>query len=296
MEKQNEFGDFLRSRRDRIGPEQAGLIGGGRRRVPGLRREEVALLAGVSADYYAKMERGELGVVSAEVLDGVSRALCLNETETDHLHQLAVALVPQPLRARERRVGPGVQPGLQRFLDAITGAPVWVRDQRMNFVAANDLGAALYAPILEDPESRRNTARFTFLNPSAKVFYLDWERSADAVVATLRGYAGRNPRDRQLTDLIGELATRSDTFRVRWASHDVRDYRTGTKRIHHPEVGDLELPYQAMELSANPGWQMFAYTAEPNTPTAERLALLGSLAVSTPSAGTAPQTHDRAVP
>ena len=279
MDQRNEIGDFLHSRRDRITPEQAGIIGGGRRRVPGLRREEVAMLAGVSVDYYAKMERGDLGTVSSEVLDSVARVLRLDDAETDHLHALAAAVGPQPVRPRRRQPDQTVSPSLQRFLDAVTGAPVWVRDHRMNFIAANPLGRALYAPVLEDPANQGNTARFTFLSPASRAFFLDWEQSADAIVATLRGYAGQNPRDRQLTDLIGELVTRSDTFRARWAAHNVRDHRSGVKRIHHPQVGDLELAYQAMEVSASPGWHLFAYTAEPGTPTAERLTLLGSLAV-----------------
>lgn len=149
----------------------------------------------------------------------------------------------------------------------------------MTFVAANPLGRALYAPILDDPVNQANTARFMFLNPAAHSFFPAWEPSADDLVATLRSYAGQNPRDRGLTDLIGELVTRSDFFRERWAAHNVRHHRTGIKRIRHPEVGDLELAYEAVELPADPEWSMFAYTAEPGSATEERLAILGSLAV-----------------
>lgn len=279
MDHRTAVSDFLRTRRDRITPEQAGIIGGSRRRVPGLRREEVAMLAGVSVEYYARMERGDLAGVSAEVLDSVAQALRLDEAERDHLDDLARAAGPRPMRRRKKACEKGVTPAFQRFLDAVTGAPVWVRDRRMDFVAANALGRALYAPLFEDPSGRANTARFTFLDPAARLFFPDWEANADGIVATIRTYAGQNPLDKGLTDLIGELVTRSDAFRQRWSVHDVRHHRAGAKRIHHPVVGDLELSYEAMDLPANPDWFMFAYTAEPGSPTEERIRLLGSLAV-----------------
>ena len=278
MDHRTAVSDFLRTRRDRITPEQAGIIGGSRRRVPGLRREEVAMLAGVSVEYYARMERGDLAGVSAEVLDSVAQALRLDEAERDHLDDLARAAGPRPMRRRKKACEKGVTPAFQRFLDAVTGAPVWVRDRRMDFVAANALGRTLYAPLFEDPSGRANTARFTFLDPAARLFFPDWEANADGIVATMRTYAGQNPLDKGLTDLIGELVTRSDAFRQRWSVHDVRHHRAGAKRIHHPVVGDLELSYEAMDLPANPDWFMFAYTAEPGSPTEERIRLLGSLA------------------
>jgi len=280
MNRSEDAAEFLRSRRDRIKPEQARLLGGARRRVPGLRREEVAYLAGVSIDYYVRMERGDLRGVSPEVLDALARALQLDEAETAHLHDLARAAGPQSAQRRKRPVDQTVSPSLQRFIDGVTGAGVWVRDRKMDYVAANPLGRALYSPILADAADRGNTARFVFFNPASRNFFPDWERNADQLVATLRAYAGQHPHDKGLTDLIGELVTRSDTFRVRWAAHDVRFHRGGVKRMHHPEVGDLELSYDAMELPANPEWTMFAYTAEPGTPSAERLTLLGSLAAS----------------
>ena len=286
MDHRAEVSEFLRTRRDRITPEQAGLIGGSRRRVPGLRREEVALLAGVSVEYYARMERGELAGVSTEVLESIAHALRLDEAEIDHLADLARAAGPRPVRKRRKPGARGVTPAFQRFLDAVTGAPVWVRDRRMDFVAANPLGRALYAPLFEDPTGRANTARFTFLDPAARTFFPEWEENADSIVATMRTYAGQNPLDKGLTDLIGELVTRSDAFRQRWSVHDVRHHRGGVKRLHHPVVGDLELSYEAMDLPANPEWFMFAYTAEPGTPSEERLRLLGSLAVTEQSAET----------
>jgi len=284
MDHRAEVAEFLRTRRDRITPDQAGIIGGGRRRVPGLRREEVAMLTGVSVEYYARMERGDLAGVSVEVLDALARALRLDEAETDHLHDLARAA--GPTRPRHKRAAEqSVRPTLQRFLDAVTGVPMWVRDRRMDFIAANPLGRALYAPMLDDPANGRNTARFTFLNPAARIFFPDWEQNASDIVATLLSYAGQNPLDRRLTDLIGELVTRSDTFRHRWSKHDVRHHRAGIKRIRHPAVGDLEFSYEAMDLPASPEWFMFAYVAEPGSPTEERLRLLGSLAATDQTAG-----------
>lgn len=235
------------------------------------------MLAGVSVEYYARMERGELAGVSLEVLDSLARALQLDDAEIDHLADLAKSAGPQPSRRRKRTADKTVTPAFQRLLDAVTGAPVWVRDRRMTFVAANPLGRALYAPILDDPANQSNTARFMFLNPASHIFFPDWEQGADDIVATLRSYAGQNPHDRGLTDLIGELVTRSDTFRSRWAAHNVRHHRTGVKRIHHPAVGDLELDYEAFDLPANPEWSMFGFTAEPGSPSEERLKLLGSL-------------------
>ncbi len=281
MDSQNDVREFLRSRRAKVTPQQVNLIVGSNRRVPGLRREEVATLASVSVDYYARLERGNLAGVSDEVLEAIAHALRLDEAETAHLFALARAAQPGPARRRRPAPPQQVRPGLQRFLDSITGAPAWVRNGRMDFVAANALGRALYAPILADPVRPANSARFVFLNPDARSFYPDWDQVSNDVVAILRSYAGQHPHDKGLRDLIGELATRSDDFRTRWAAHNVRFHRTGMKRLHHPVVGDLELSYEAMELPANPGWTMFAYTAEPGSASDERLKLLASWAATT---------------
>jgi len=246
--------------------------------VAGLRREEVATLAGVSTDYYAKMERGTLAGVSPEVLDAVARALQLDEAETEHLQDLARAAGPAPLRTRNRAGATTIRPSLQRFLDAITGAPAWVTNPRRDTLATNALGRALLAPMLDDPASGGNNARFTFLSPAARIFYTDWEQAADSTVASMRSAAGRNPHDKPLTDIIGELVTRSDEFRYRWSAHNVRFHRAGTKRIHHPDVGDLEFTYEGLELPDSPGLVLYAYTAAAGSPTEERLQLLGSLA------------------
>jgi hypothetical protein len=187
-------------------------------------------------------------------------------------------------RARSRRGAaaahePSVRVTLQRFLDAVNGTPVWVRDRRLTFVAANPLGWALNTPIVGNPANRSNIARFMFLDPGAPEFFPDWDRDADNIVATLRTYAGQNPHDKVLTDLIGELVTRSDAFRVRWAAHNVRFHYTGIKRIHHPQVGDLKFVYEPLSFPDNPDWLMFALVAaEPGGPTEDRVKLLGSLA------------------
>lgn len=289
MDSRNDVSEFLRSRRAKVTPEQVNLIVGANRRVPGLRREEVATLASVSVDYYARLERGNLTGVSDEVLESIAHALRLDEAETAHLFDLARAAQPGPAR-RRRAVTPAqqIRPSLQRFMDAITGAPTWVRNERMDLITANPLGRALFSPLFTDPVRPVNNARFVFLNPESLNFYLDWEQGANDIVATLRGYAGRQPHNKGLSDLVGELATRSEEFRTRWAAHNVRFHRTGTKRMHHPVVGDLELSYEAMELPANPGWTMFAYTAEPGSASDERLKLLASWAATTASELAAP--------
>lgn len=278
MDSRNDVSEFLRSRRAKVTPEQVNLVTGGNRRVPGLRREEVATLAAVSVDYYARLERGNLSGVSDEVLDAVAHALRLDEAETAHLFALARAAQPGPGRRRRPVKQPELRPSLQRLMDAITGAPTLLQNDRMDFIAANALGRALYAPVLADPVQPANAARFMFLNPDAQTFFPEWEQNASDIVATLRGSAGRRPHDRSLSDLVGELATRSEEFRIRWAAHNVRFHRTGLKRITHPVVGELALSYEALELPTNPGWTMYAYTAEPGSASEERLRLLASWA------------------
>ncbi|WP_460784429.1 helix-turn-helix transcriptional regulator [Microbacterium tumbae] len=280
MDSRSEVREFLSTRRARLTPDQAGIIGGGRRRVTGLRREEIAMLAGMSVDYYARMERGNLTGVSPEVLDALARALQLDEAEISHLHDLARAAAPAgPRRKRARPRESTVRPALQRLLDTIA-APAYISNSRKDLLAVNTIGRAVFAPIIDDPANQRNNARFTFLNPASQIFYTDWEAGANSIVASLRVEAGRNPHDKALTDLIGELVTRSDVFRTRWAAHDVRFHRTGGKRIHHSEVGDLEFDYEALELPADPGLTLFTMTPALDTPTQERLQLLGSLAAS----------------
>ena len=246
------------------------------------------MLAGVSIDYYVQMERGSLAGVSEQVLDAVANALQLDDVETAHLHDLARAATPATARRRRGTTPTTVRGSLHMLLDAITDAPAWIANPRSDVIATNVLGAALLAPLLDDPVNQRNNARFTFFSPASRIFYPDWERGADSVAANLRTRAGQNPHDKDLTDLIGELVTRSDDFRRRWSAHDVRVHRTGTKRIHHPEVGDLEFTFEGLALPDNPGWMLYTYLSPVGTPTAERVRLLGSLAATPAAASTTP--------
>ena len=274
MNAANDIAEFLASRRAKITPEQAGLPSYGQRRVPGLRREEVASLAGVSADYYRRLERGQVSGASELVLEALAGALQLDEAERKHLFDLARAASPIASR-RAKPAKTRVRPVVQRLLDQMQ-APALVSTVRCDYLAANALGRALYAPMFDSPEQPANSARFTFLDPAARDFYPEWERLASDLVATLRSQAGSNPYDRNLQDLIGELSTRSDEFRVRWAAHNVRFHRTGTKRLHHPIVGELELSYETLRLDADDGLRMALYTAEPDSASQHALDLLAS--------------------
>ena len=277
MDDRKEIRDFLVSRRGRITPEQAGLrVYGGTRRVPGLRREEVAMLAGVSVDYYTRLERGNLGGVSETVLDALARALELDDAERAYLFDLARAASASP-RPR-RRLSQRVRPSVQRILDAMTGTPALLRNGRFDLLAGNVMGHALYAQAFENAVRTPNTARFLFLDPRSRGFFVDWDRSAEDAVAILRSEAGRYPHEPALSDLVGELSTRSEMFRKLWAAHDVRYHRTGVKRLHHPVVGTLELSYEALELPADDGLTMLVYTAEAGSRSAEGLGLLASWA------------------
>jgi len=278
VDPRNEIREFLTSRRARITPEQTGLrTYGDSRRVPGLRREEVALLAGVSVDYYTRLERGNANGVSESVLEALARALKLDEAERAHLFDLArAAHATTPTRRRPAKHQ--VRPSVQRILDAMTGAPAFVRNDRMDILAANRLGHALYSEMFVDPRRPVNTARFVFLDSRAPTFYLDWERVANDAVGILRSAAGRDPHDRDLSDLVGELSTQSDLFRTRWAAHNVRFHDTGVKRFHHPAVGDLSLTFETMILSADSGLTLFAYTAEHGSKSEQGLSLLASWA------------------
>ena len=271
--------EFLSTRRDRITPKQAGLpaYGGERRRVPGLRREEVALLAGVSTDYYTRLERGGATGVSESVIEAVARALQLDAAERTHLLDLIRAAGGTSAPRQRRKPQAQVPATVQRIIDSMHGTPALVVNGRGDIVAANPLGAALYSPVYADGRQPPNNPRFIFLNTrSSAVFFRDWDAVADDTVSLLRAEAGRDPHDRELSDLIGELATHSDDFRVRWAAHDVRAHSSGAKRLHHPVVGDLDLPYESFPLPADPTKSLVTYTAEPDSPSQERLDLLGS--------------------
>jgi transcriptional regulator with XRE-family HTH domain len=278
VDTKNEIREFLTSRRARITPDQVGLATYGPRRVPGLRREEVAVLAGVSVPYYTRLERGDMNGVSESVLDALAGALQLDDAERAHLLDLARAAHPTPLRSRRRHPKQRVRPEIQWTLDAKTGAAAFVGNDRLDILAANQLGLALYSELYDAPARPVNTARFVFLDPRAEASYGDWERIATETVAMLRSAAGRDPYDRDLSDLVAELATQSEAFRTRWASHNVRFHNTGVKHFYHPVVGELTLSYNRLDLAADPGLTVFTFAAEPGSRSEEALKLLGSWA------------------
>lgn len=279
MDNRAEVRQFLSSRRARITPEQAGIEPyGSRRRVPGLRREEVARLAGVSVEYYTRLERGNLAGVSDSVLDAIARALELDRAEHDHLYDLARAAVSSGRKRPASPMASGVRPVLQHLLDAITGAPAFIGNNRLDIVAANTLGYALYSDMYRGTARPANHSRFIFLDPRSHNFYTDWDRAANVNVAILRREAGRNPHDKGIAELVGELSMRSDDFRTRWAAHNVRRHYSGTKLFQHPVVGLLELDYQVLGLDEDPGHTLTVYPAVPGSPSAEALKLLASWA------------------
>jgi transcriptional regulator with XRE-family HTH domain len=275
---QNEIREFLASRRAKITPEKAGLPAyGGNRRVAGLRREEVAMLAGVSVDYYTRLERGNFGGVSESVLAAIARALQLDDAEREHLFDLA-RTTASVRPARRRPAQQRVRPTVQRILDAMTDVPAFVRNNRRDLLAANRLGYAVYSEIYAAGVQPVNTARFLFLNPRARTFFLDWPGAATDMVASLRSEAGKDPHDRGLSNLVGELSTRSTEFATLWAKHNVRHHTTGTKGIHHPVVGDLQLTFESMDLPADPGLALIVYGTEPGSASHDALTMLASWA------------------
>jgi transcriptional regulator with XRE-family HTH domain len=292
MDNRDEVREFLTSRRARITPERAGLtVSGGNRRVPGLRRGELATLAGVSVEYYTRIERGNLRGVSDTVLHAIARALRLDDAERTHLFDLAHATGPGTTRRRPTQQR--IRSGLQRILDAMTDTPATVHNSRLDILATNRLGYALYSDVFANPQRPANHIRFIFLDPRSHDFYPDWQSSANDAVAVLRAEAGHDPYDQALTNLIGELSTHSQEFRTRWAAHNVRKHRTGTKRLHHPVVGDLELELEKLDVTADPGLVLQAYSAEPGSPSHDALSLLASWAA-TLDQEKAPPTAERA--
>jgi len=276
MDTGNELREFLVSRRGRITPQQAKLPAyGGNRRVAGLRREEVAMLAGVSVDYYTKLERGAVGVVSESVLDAVARALQLSTTERDHLFHLtgtATSLKTAPPRRRA-----GVRASVQRILDGLVDSPAFIGSTSRDLIAANALGRATYSPIYDAfPGEAPNTARYMFLDPGAQDFFVEWQSAAANLVANIRRELGADPLNADLQLLVDDLNRLSPDFGTLWRSHDVRTHDTGFKAIRHPVVGELTLTFEAMELPADPGQTLIVYGAEPGSDTADRLRLLSS--------------------
>jgi transcriptional regulator with XRE-family HTH domain len=284
VDNRKELREFLISRRAKVTPQQAGLpTYGGHRRVPGLRREEVSLLAGMSVEYYTRLERGNAQGVSDSVLENLARALQLDDAERAHLFGLARRTSATPAR---RRPAQRVRPGLQQLMDAMTDVPAFVQNGRLDVLATNALGRALYADLYDSDVVRGaaarppHHARYTFLDRRSADFYPDWNLAARTGVALLRAEAGRNPDDRVLTELIGELTTRSDRFSALWAAHDVRRHTAGTKQFHHRVVGDLELDYETLELPGDDGLALISYTAEPGSPSHQALQFLASWATS----------------
>src|SRR4051812_6456350 len=293
VDNRSDIRDFLTTRRARITPEQAGLLpGGGRRRVTGLRREEVAVLAGVSTDWYTRLEKGHISGVSESVLEAVARALQLDEGERTYLFDLARA-APRPARNAPRRGRAELEPRVQWMLDTMTGSAAFVANGRLDILAANTLGRALHAPMFDDPRRTPNFARFQFLDPRSHDFYASWESASSITVALLRAEAGRRPQDTALRELVGELSTVSEEFRTRWAAHDVRVHHNGLKQFHHPVVGALELNYRTFDLAGQdqPDLRLTIYTAEPGTPSEDGLKLLASWAAT--AAETAPAAAER---
>ncbi|MFL4475239.1 helix-turn-helix transcriptional regulator [Paeniglutamicibacter sp. MACA_103] len=280
MDNRSEVREFLMSRRAKITPESAGLPSIGNRRVAGLRRGEVAVLAGVSVEYYSKLERGAIAGASASVLDALARALMLTETERAHLFDLARAADGIPTSGRHRRPASPSRPpreSLQWVLDSIKDSVAFVRNEAQDLLAVNELGRAFYSPVIGGSGGRRpNLARFQFLDPASKDFYPDWELFAQMCVAIIRNEAGKDPQHRGIQDLVGELSTQSERFRTLWAAHDVRTHGTGTKRFNHPEVGELTLAYEELAITAEPGQVLLVYTAAPGSESHQKLQLLGS--------------------
>ncbi|MEW2621318.1 helix-turn-helix transcriptional regulator [Streptomyces sp. NPDC048106] len=279
MSTESDIREFLASRRAKITPQQAGLPAfGGNRRVPGLRREEVALLAGVSIDYYVRLERGHLGGASEEVLDSVANALQLDDAERAHLHDLARAAAKRPARRARRPRGP-LPDSVLRVLNSIGDCPAFIRNGRLDILATNALGRALYSPLYTSGAHQPvNIARFQFLDPAGRDFFPHWEEAVNTAVSLLRTEAGRAPGDSELTNLIGELVTRSDEFRTAWAKHNVRLHYTGRKAFRHPAIGEISLDFDAMELPAHPGLTLTAYSAPPHTPEHDKIQLLAAWA------------------
>lgn len=284
--------EFLASRRAKIRPEDAGLPAGGSRRVPGLRREELAALAGVSVSWYTRLERGDAVGVSESVLDAIARTLRLDEVERRHLTDLTRGAGKASTAPRRRTPVGAIRGTLQLVLDQITDMPAVVQNDRSDILAVNALGRALYSQLIAGATGQWNHARFLHLDPGAQRFYSDWEQLADFSVAMLHVAAARNPYDRELSNLIGELATRSEDFRARWAAHDVHEHQSGVKRVHHEIVGDMSLIYQTLVLPGEPGLTMYLYTAEPGSPSADALRLLAAWAA--PAVDAAPAPDDAA--
>jgi hypothetical protein len=275
MDTRSEITSFLSSRRAKLSPEEAGVpLYGGRRRVPGLRREEVAQLAGVSTDYYARLERGKVAGASREVLEAIARALQLDQDEREHLFDL-VKISQTRTAPRRGATASTVRAGLQLVLDSIS-TPAYLQNARLDRLAANRMGRALYSHPMDGSQDRFNYALWLFLDPRAHEFHRDFDAAKHNVVALLHAATAKDPYDQGLIDVIGRLSTQSEEFRNYWASHDIFRYRRGAKLLTHSQMGDLEFGYESFELPTDPGLVMLVYTVEPGSPTAEAMQILSS--------------------
>lgn len=286
MDNRADIRDFLASRRAKLTPDQVGLPTSARRRVPGLRREEVAVLAGVSTEWYTRLEKGHIAEVSDDVLDAVAIALRLDDDERTYLQDMARAAKPAHRKVARRRDAP-LPPQVQWMLDSVTMSAAFVRNGRLDVISSNALGRALHAPMFNSPtaiDGKPNFARYHFLDEHSHDFFVDWEAGAAATVALLRAEAGREPYDKALRELIGELSTVSEQFSAYWAAHDIRIRHEGTKRLRHPEIGEIELTYQSVDLpTGKAAWHDVSfYTAKPGTDNEEKLQLLASWSLTTP--------------
>ncbi|MFB7332105.1 helix-turn-helix transcriptional regulator [Streptomyces adustus] len=274
LDRRAELSEFLRSRRARLKPEDVGLPDFGRhRRVPGLRREELAQLAGVSVAYYTRLEQGNGRNVSAEVLDSIARALRLTGAEHAHLTHLAK---PKQHKRRPAARQQQVRTGLRQLLDSMDGIPAYVSGRRSDILAWNRMAAALFGDWAELPAQERNWARLVFLRPDYRELFVDWDQKATDIVSYLRMDAGCHPDDPRLSALVGELSVKSEVFRRLWATHDVKEKSHGTKRMRHPLVGDLALSFETFGLVDDSEQHLITYHAEPGSASAEALRLLAS--------------------
>ncbi|MFF3329176.1 helix-turn-helix domain-containing protein [Streptomyces sp. NPDC002888] len=283
LDRRAELSEFLRSRRARLKPEDVGLPDFGRhRRVPGLRREELAQLAGVSVAYYTRLEQGNGRNVSAEVLDSIARALRLTDAEHSHLTHLAK---PKQHKKKSTARAQQTRASLRQLLDAIDGVPAYIGGRRSDILAWNRMAAALFGDWAELPPAERNWARMVFLRPEYRELFVDWEQKAIDMVSYLRMDAGCHPDDPKLSALVGELSVKSEEFRRLWATHDVKEKGYGVKRMHHPLVGDLTLSFESFRLADDSEQTLITYHAEPGSPSAEALRLLASWGTDATRAG-----------
>ncbi|WP_077090309.1 helix-turn-helix domain-containing protein [Mycobacterium rhizamassiliense] len=282
MDIAKDIRDFLMTRRARITPEQVGLPPGGRRRVPGLRREEVAKMAGVSIDYYTQIERGNVAGVSDEVLHAVARALQLGEAEEKHLFDLVRATTRAGRTRAPRRTARTIPEGVQALLDSMVTAPAIVLTGPFDIVATNALGRALYAPVFARAKGIPNVARFMFFDTAADQFFPDWAKEADDVVSLLHAEAARAPDSAAITRLVGELERRSEQFRARWAAHNVKAHRHGIKRFRLSEVGELSLTYNVLDITGAGGLSLIGHSAQPGSRSDDALRLLASWTAADP--------------